>query len=505
MSPRLLAALGVVLLGACAVGPDYEAPKVAVPPAFVTPGQFDSGTPLLRWWQVLGDDNLTTLIEHAIGGANLDLRSADAHIRQARAELGVAGAAAVPSVNARAQVSRDQFSRNSELFANLPFPNPQTLFTDYRAGFDASWELDVFGHTSRSIEAAGARLQSAQAGLRDVRIAVAGEVARTYIELRQEERQIALGEADLAGFKQSAELVQLRFEAGSASELDLRRARAYVEVQSAMLDGARAERAAALDALAVLVGVTPQEAAALIEPGRPVPTISADRVAVGLPSDLLRRRPDVRRAERDLAAATADIGVATADLYPRFQLVGNFGAEAVQPGEFGKQASRTWSLVPQAYVPLFGRGRLTSEVTAREAVRDVALAGYQKAVLQALSDVEIAMVRYDRSRARLASLERAWRDLEGNAALVREQYQAGRSSLLDVIDAERQARQAEEQRIDAVGSLATQLVALYKALGGGWDEADPAADRSARLTGWNGSAPHAGAGVVEAIVTNPGR
>jgi len=430
--------------------------------------------------------------------ANLDLRSADARIREARAELGVAGAAAEPSVNARAQVSRDQFSRNSELFANLPFPNPVTLFTDYRAGFDASWELDVFGHTSRSVEAAGARLQGALAGMRDVRIAVAAEVARTYIAMRQAERQIALGEADLAGLRQSADLVQLRYEAGSASELELRRARANVEAQSAVLDGVRAERAAAVDALAVLVGVTPQAVLALIEPGRPVPTLGADHVAVGLPSDLLRRRPDVRRAERDLAAATADIGVATADLYPRFQLVGNFGAESVQPGEFGQKASRTWSLAPQLYLPVFGRGRLTSEVSAREALRDAALAGYQKAVLQALSDVESAMVRYDRSRARVSSLERAWRDLDGNANLVQEQYRAGRSSLLDVIEAERQARQAQEQYIDALGSLSTQLVALYKALGGGWDDAETAAERAIRSTGRNEPAPRATHGAIEA-------
>ena len=477
MSPRLFAAGGgalvSVLLGACAVGPNYQAPAVPTPAAFAAPGEFESAAPLLRWWQVLGDDNLTALIERAVGGANLDLRSADARIRQARAELAVAAAASVPSLNASAQVSRDRFSRESELFANLPFPNPQLQFTDYRAGFDASWEIDLFGHISRNVEAADARLQGAQAGWQDARIAVAGEVARTYIQLRQGEEQFSLGEADLTALTQSARLVQLRFEAGNESALDLRRARAEVQTQSATLDEIRAEKAASLDALAVLVGVTPEEVQGLILPDRPVPVPGADRIAVGLPSDLLRRRPDVRRAERDLAAATADIGVATADLYPRFQLVGNFGVDTIRPGELGQQASRTWSLAPQFYLPLIGRGRLKSAVNAREAARDAALSAYQKSVLSALSDVEMAMVRFDRARARLAALEQAMLDLEGNAALVREQYAAGRSSSIDVLAAERQARQMHEQVTDAKANLDIQLVALYKALGGGWSATGP--------------------------------
>jgi NodT family efflux transporter outer membrane factor (OMF) lipoprotein len=488
MNPRLLAAGALAcapictLLGGCAVGPDYRTPAVAAPSSFATPGEFDSTAPLLHWWQVLGDDNLTALIERAIDGANLDLRAAAARIRQARAELGVAGAAAEPSVNASAQVSRDRFSRNSELFANLPFPNPQVQFTDYRAGFDASWELDLFGHISRSVEGADARLQSVQAGWRDTRISVAGELARTYVQLRQSEQQLALAEADLAAIKQSADLVQLRWEAGNTSELDLRRARADVQTQSAAVDGIRAEAAASLNALAVLVGATPEEARKLVQPGRPVPAVAAGRVAVGLPSELLRRRPDVRRAERDLAAASADIGVATADLYPRFELVGNFGVDTIQPGELGKLASRTWSLAPQFYLPVFGRGRLTSEVAAREAARDAALTAYQKSVLAALSDVETALVRFDRARARLAALEQAWRDLEASAALARTQRAAGRSSSIDVLQAEHQARQSQQQVTDASAALAIQLVALYKALGGGWDDADPGTSAAGRPT-----------------------
>jgi NodT family efflux transporter outer membrane factor (OMF) lipoprotein len=459
-------------LYACAVGPDYQTPKLPVPQKFVTSGDFDSGAPLLTWWQVFGDENLTALIVRAINGANLDMQSASARIREARAELGVAGAAQLPTFTASAQVSRDRFSRNSELLANLPFPNPLLQFTDYRAGFDASWELDVFGHVRRTVEAADARLQGAQANLQDVRIAVAAEVARTYIALRQTEAQISLTEADLVLLQESVRLIQLRFDAGNANELEVHRTEAAMQAQLALIAALYADKGATTDALGVLVGATPAEVAGLLKSGLTVPSIRSERVAVGLPSELLRRRPDVRRAERDLAAATADIGVATAELYPRFALVGNFGTDSIHPGEFGQRASRTWSLAPQVSLPIFGRGRLTSEVSAREAVRDTTLATYQKAVLQALSDVETAMIRYDRAWARMHALEQAATQLNANASLVRREFEEGRSSRIELLDAERQARQAEEQRVDAAGSLDIQLVALYKALGGGWGESE---------------------------------
>jgi NodT family efflux transporter outer membrane factor (OMF) lipoprotein len=477
MSLRCFLAAASLVLGGCAVGPEYHPPAVPTPAAFGTGGDFVAGAPLLRWWQVLGDDNLTALIERALGGtdcradcgANPDVQGAEARIRAARAELGMAAAATDPQVSAAAQVSRDRFSRNSEEFANLPFGNPRATFTDWRAGFDASWELDVFGRTRRAVEAASARLQGAEASARDLRIVIAAEVARTYIALRQTEAQVALAERDLSDLAQTARLVGLRREAGNASLLEWQRADAAEQAQSAVLDGLRVERAAARNALAVLIGASVEQTEGLVAPGRPVPSVAPGRVAVGLPSELLRRRPDVIRAERDLAAATADIGVATADLYPRFELVGNLGVDSIRPGDLGSQASRAWSVGPQLSLPVLGRGRLRSEVARQEALRDAAIAGYRKAILQAMSDVETAMIGFDRERARAASTERTWRDLEGAAALTREQFEAGRSSRLEVLDAERQARRAEEDRTEAAGRLATQLVALYKALGGGWE------------------------------------
>lgn len=467
-----LAALAATLAAACAVGPDYRAAAPSAPPAFTTPGSFDGAAPPARWWRVLDDDNLAALVERATGGANLDVQIAAARIRTARAELGVAAAETEPSVNVNAQVSRDRFSRESELFANFasfPLLKPQVLFTDLRAGFDASWEIDVFGHARREVESARARVQAAEASLADARVAVAGEVARTYVGLRQGERLLALAEADLAALQDSARLVELRFDAGNANALEAARARAAADAQGAQLDALRAQNGAARDALAVLVGVAPGEIGALLDPARPVPRISAERLAVGLPSTLLQRRADVRRAERELAAATADIGVATADLYPRFELVGNFGVDTVEAGALWQKAAQTWSVGPQLYLPLLGRGRLTSEVRAREAARDEAQAAYRKAVLGALSDVEAAMIRFDRARAQEAELRRSWQELEATAALVRAQFDAGRSSRIDVLDADRAARQAQEQHTDALAGLDVQLVALYKALGGGWD------------------------------------
>ncbi|HUN92059.1 MAG TPA: efflux transporter outer membrane subunit [Burkholderiaceae bacterium] len=473
-----LLALPAALLG-CAAGPDYRVPPTPLPARFLAPGDaYEQGAPERRWWTLFSDDNLAALVERATGGASLDVQAAEARIREARAELGVAGAIALPSVSASARVSRDKVSRDGELFANVPLPNPQTLFTDYRAGFDASWEPDLFGRARRTVEAASARLQGAQASAADVRIAVAAEVASTYVQLRVAEARTALAEADRDALAETARLVQLRVDAGSASLLERRRSRAAVEVQEAAIERLRAERMAARDALAVLLGMLPAETESLLQPGRPIPTVDAGRIDVGLPSELLQRRADVRRAERDLAAANAEIGVAAADLYPRFQLVASLGFDAIHPGDFGSGASRAWSLAPIVSLPLFDRGRLKSEVAAREAARDAAIAAYRRAVLRALGDAETAMIRYGSERARVARLRAAAEELRDTAALARTQYDAGRASLVDVLDVERQARAAADQLADAEGGAATQLVALYKALGGGWADDGAAAGRA---------------------------
>jgi NodT family efflux transporter outer membrane factor (OMF) lipoprotein len=466
----LCAACACALLGACAVGPDYRAPAEAAPPAFAAQGAFDAAQPPLAWWRLFADPDLTALVERAAGGGNPDLRAAQARIRVARARLAQAGAAYEPSVSLDGQLSRDRYSRNSELFANIPFPHPQVQFTDYRAGFDASWEIDLFGHTGREVEAAQARLGGAQADERDLRIVVAAEVAKDYIELRLAREQVRLAQADADTLAQIDRLVRLRRGAGDASDLEVERAAADLQAQRAALDAAQAQAGATLDALAVAAGVTPQQAADLVAQERSVPAVAAGSISVGLPSELLRRRPDVRRAERDLASATADIGAATADLYPRFQLVGNFGADSIHPGQFGAEASRVWSLGPQLYLPVFGRDRLTAEVRAREAARDAAVAGYEKSVLAALADAESAMIGFDRARERADALDAAWREQQSVAALVRLQSAAGRSSAIELLQAEHQARLAQEEATGASAARATGLVALYKALGGGWDE-----------------------------------
>jgi NodT family efflux transporter outer membrane factor (OMF) lipoprotein len=466
----LALALAGMLAGACTVGPRYEAPATPAQERFTSADRFDDTAPPAAWWRIFGDQVLVALIERATGGDNFDLQGAAARVRQARAELGVADAATEPQVDLAAQATRDRYSRNSELFANVPFAQPRVLFNDERAAFDASWEIDLFGRARRASEAASARLEVAQANLRDVRVSVAGEVARTYIELTLDERELALGEADLAALRERARLVGLLFDAGRAGAEELRQAQAAARGQDAALAAQRAELAAARNALGVLVGMTPAQAQELIAAGRPVPRIDAQQAAVGLPSDLLRRRPDLRRAERELAAATADIGVATADLYPRFQLVGDFGADTIHPGEFTRQASRSWSLGPQLYLPLLGRERLQQNVQARVAARDEVLATYRQSVLAALAEVESAMARFDRARERRGALEQAWRDLEASAALRRDQQAAGRTNSVDVLDAEHAARLAQEQAVEAGASQAIQLVALYKALGGGWDD-----------------------------------
>jgi NodT family efflux transporter outer membrane factor (OMF) lipoprotein len=476
--PPILARAGALLAGAllagCAVGPDYQAPAAALPPGYAAPGAapgaFEPGTPGPAWWRALGDPDLDALVERATQGGNLDLAGAEARVEQARAQRAAVAAAELPQVDARAALARDHYSRNSELFANLPFPNPQVQFTDERLGLDASWEIDLFGHTRRGVEAAQARWEAARADWRDLRLRIAGEVASTYLQMRQAERRLALARDDGAALHERLDLVERRRAAGAASELEVHRARADAAAADAAAAPWIAESSAARNALAVLVGAPPEGFETQLAPRRPIPQPGAGQVAVGLPSTLVRRRPDLRRADRELAAATAEIGVATADLYPRFDLVGNLGADTVRPGELTAQASRTWSIAPQLYLPLFGRGRLTATVAQREAARDQALAVYREAVLAALADVETAMLRFDRARARRDGLERAAAELEASAALAREQQAAGRAGRLDVLQAERDARMAQEQLADARTALAQQWVALCKALGGGWSD-----------------------------------
>jgi NodT family efflux transporter outer membrane factor (OMF) lipoprotein len=470
---RLGALLLPLLAAACAVGPNYRLPDDApvTPAAYgATDDAVASSAPADRWWTQLGDPVLDALITDALAG-NPDLAAAEARIQQSRALARAAGADFLPSVNATGRVSRDKLSRNGENLALIPFNPPTTQFTDYRVGLDASWEIDLAGRTRREVEAAVARFGSQTESRNDARVVVAAEVANAYIGYRVAAERRELAQRTTASLAASAHLIELQRRAGLASDSDLRSAEADRLASAeapALLDAART---AALQRLFALTGIP---AATLEERlGRPsaVPQ-PPESTPVGVPAQLLKRRPDVRRAERDLAAATADAGAAVAAQFPRLSLTGNGGFDSVRTGDLTSAASRYWSLAPQLTLPLFAGGRLHQQSQASEAARQAALASYRSTVLHAIADAESAVVQYAGDRRNASSLAGAASRLEENAALQRQRYVAGDVSQVEVLAAERSANRAADQRSQGVGQAVLDFVALQRALGGGWQGAN---------------------------------
>jgi NodT family efflux transporter outer membrane factor (OMF) lipoprotein len=477
---RALAAIGAATLAGalpvagCAVGPNYRAPDTAalVPPAYSTPEHSLAATalsaeaPADRWWSEFGDPLLDALVTTALAGSP-DLAAAEARVREARALARVAGAGFLPALNAAGRVSRDKLSRNGENLALIPFTPTTTEFTDYRAGFDASWEIDLAGRTRREVEAALARLGSSGESRNDARVVVAAEVTMAYVDYRVAVERLGLARRNAAVLEETLQLVRLERQAGVASDVELHRAHAEQASASAVPPTLEAEARAALFRLAALTGESAAALTSRLESARPVPATPA-ATPIGMPSDLLRRRPDVRRAERDLAAATADVGSAVAAQFPRLSLVGDFGWESVRTGDLTAAASRYWNPGPQLTLPLFAGGRLKGQVEAAEATRDAALASYRSVVLRAFADTETSLIRFANERARAASLAAAAETLDAGLVLERQRFAAGDASQLDVLAAERSLTQASDQRVASAGQAALEFVALQKALGGGW-------------------------------------
>jgi NodT family efflux transporter outer membrane factor (OMF) lipoprotein len=454
-----------VLLACHPVGVDYARPQMALPDAFAVPA--GTKAPQLRWWTGLGDPILTRLITQAYA-ASPDLRLAEARLRQARAQQGVQDAQGGPKVNLDGRVSRDLLSANGEEFADLPIPNPRVNFTNYQVGFDASWELDFFGHQRRLSEAALSRTQSSAEQLSDARLVLAAEVARTYIELRTGQQRLILAGTSTRQAEQLVQLSQVAVQAGDSSRQDLQQAELNLASFRATVPELEVGLRESLTSLATLTA-------------QPVDTVQAQvgaegklmavppAPAAGLPSDLLNRRPDLRGAERDLQAANADVGVALAERYPRFSLVGDAGWNSIHGGTLLQNASRYWSLGPQFSLPLFNQGLLKSQVRANQAAYDAALATYHKAVLSALADVDVAFTRLaqdERKRQQLLDAEARQRQI---LELAQRQFEAGDIARTTLLQAQRSLLSQQDQSLQAQSQSLTALVSIYKSLGGGWE------------------------------------
>lgn len=463
---RLLAIAGLgIMLGGCAVGPNYHPPKTALPANWTEAGP--GGTTnreadLARWWKTLGDPQLDSLIERAVK-SNRDLMAAEARVRAARALRGTVISDLFPTIGAGASYTTARRSANA-----LSFP-VRLLDTDtYQAGFDATWEIDVFGGKRRALQAANADLQAVEEDRRDVLVSLLAEVARNYLELRGTQRRLVIAQENLQAQQEVLEITRMRLEKGLASELEVAQAQAVLAATKSQVPSLETALKQSSHRLCVLLGQPPGTLASELADGAPIPPPPPE-VPAGLPSDLLRRRPDVRRSERQLAAATARIGVATAELFPKFILTGAAGYQSLEAGNLISPQSKFWSAGPSLRWRLLEYPRLKSLVRAQTAQQEQVLAQFDQTVLISLEDVENALVAYGKEKERYQSLNEAVDASRRSLELANQLYTAGLGEFLNVLVAERALYQAEDALVESQRTVTENVVALYKALGGGWE------------------------------------
>jgi NodT family efflux transporter outer membrane factor (OMF) lipoprotein len=449
------------------VGPDFQPPQMAVPAAWIETSPAERpAVELARWWTVFDDPTLVALEERAVR-SNLDLMLAEARIRQARAARGFAAGGLGPTVDAGGAFQR---SRSPGRTSDWQDGETRGVVSNtYDAGFDASWELDIFGGIRRSIEAADADLQAAVESRRDVLVTLTAEVARNYIELRAFQQRAEIARQNLATQRHSARLTRQRFEGGFVSGLDVANAEAQMAATASQIPQLEAGERQSIYALGILLGQAPAALMAELTPASAIPA-APPAAPPGLPSDLLRRRPDIRRAEADIHAATARIGVATADLYPRFTILGDAG---VRSGDFSSWLTwdqRFWSFGPSVSWRVFDTGRTRSAVAEQEALQEQALIAYRQTVLAALQEVENALIASAKEQERRRSLAAAVAANRRAVSLAKTLYTEGQTDFLNVLDAQRSLFVTEETLALSTSAMATELVALYKAVGGGWGE-----------------------------------
>jgi outer membrane protein, multidrug efflux system len=469
----------LVALSGCTVGPDYRAPEIATPEAFasldgasgagvttaatsVAPGQ------LSYWWRTLGDEQLSSLIDRAVAN-NLDLKLAEARLREARALRGVAESGLYPGVDASGSAERRRTSENT---GQPGFAGTRNTF---RTGLDASWELDIFGGVRRDIEASRADVEASAEDKQAILVSLAAEVATNYIQLRAAQQRQLVSDSAITTQGETVELTQSRLEAGLAAELEVAQSQAQLATRKSQKPPLFTAERAAMHRLSVLLGQSPSALAQELSAKGQIPSASGE-VAVGIPSDLLRRRPDIRRAERRIAAASARIGVATADLFPRFSLTGNFGFESGKAEDLFDASSRTWGFGPSVRWNIFDAGRIRRLIDAAGEREKQALISYEQAILTSLEDVENALVRLTNEQMRNRALNDAVTANKRAVALADERYRSGVGDFLNVLESQRQLYDAEDQAVQSDAEVTTAVISLYRALGGGWADGERTPD-----------------------------
>jgi len=467
-----------ILLNACAVGPDFKSPESTLPPQWhTTTAQLSSNDVDLEWWKLLHDASLTDLVNRALQG-NADVRIAALRVAQSRAQLKGATGARWPNVNASGAYSRERQSENGANTRMIgliapPAQREQIIsvlsepFDVYQAGFDAAWEFDLWGRVRRSVESADAALQASGEDLHDAQLSLAAEVVRTYLELRGVQEQLRIASSDVALSTDLVELTTYRVKGGLVDELDLATQRARLSDTRANIPTLQQRETQIRSALALLLNVEPGALDAQLATSSG-PLSLPSTVAGGVPSEVARRRPDIRRAEAKLHAATAEIGVAVADLYPRITLTGNFVQQSLRASDLTEWGSRQWSIGPSISVPIFDGSRRRAVVEIRQLQQQEAAVNYQRTVLRAWHEIENALSSYTAEQQRNQELAAALASSRDAYDIAHVRYSHGLVNYLVELDAHRTLLQVEREYAESTTQVGTQLVAIYKALGGGW-------------------------------------
>ena len=473
---RRAAALALLLplLSGCPVGPDYTKPNLPLPKRWAEGEGIPHAAPAETWWRGFGDPVLDKLVQDTIA-ANLDLKQAATRIREARDTRTSAISAGLPNVDAHSNVSRRY--NNLVGLGGGGIPTGGNFIDIFQSGFDVQWEIDLFGGIRRNIEAAEDTIAAEKEYRRAVLVSLLGEVARLYIDLRANQRQMEITRQNLATQEDTLGLTRARYEAGLASALEVAQQEAQAENTRSQWPVYETAVRSDAHALAVLMAKPPGALLALVQGSATVP-ISPAGVTADLPSELLRRRPDIRQAERQLAAATAQVGVATADLYPKLNLSSFIGLQNNKISDLSA-LGKSWNAAAALSLPIFNWGHIRANIDAREAQQERSLLAYQKSILNALREVEDALVAYTREQMRLAALDKSVEAAQLAVKLAQERYEKGLSDFLNVLESQRVLYSAQSQVVASQARVSTNLVALYKSLGGGWEAMEKVAEKAA--------------------------
>ncbi len=458
--------LGQFFFSGCTVGPNYKRPTIAVEnkwthAATIQASVADEDPPPLAWWATLNDPVLDSLVERA-WRSNLSVSIAKSRIAQARAERSLAVGSLFPTLGAGGSYSYNR--------ATGPlFPVVSHDYQFYAAGFDSVWEADIFGGVRRSIEAATDDLEAQHDAERGAVVSVVAEVARNYVELRTVQQRIKIARANIQTQSETLDVAKRLNQAGIVSDLDVTRAQAELTQTQSQVPVLEIQERAAIHQLGVLLGESPEALLAELQTAASIPAPPA-RVPVGLPSQLLKRRPDVRQVERELASATARIGVAEADLYPQVTLSGDFGVGAEEFGKMFNWSSRFVGIGPQIRWQLFEGGRIVANIEAHKAIRQELLDQYKLTILTALREAANALVSFNRQQEQLNLLAQSVESTRESVRIASERYAGGTIDYQSLLDTERSLLKAQDAATVSQGDITLNLISLYKAIGGGWEE-----------------------------------